>query len=55
MNEVAEEQEYHHCGHETEDELVTPHSCPYAEEIHNDSSLNCTCCPSCERECAWDV
>ena len=31
-----------------------PHTCPFAEEIHSDDHL-CTCCSSCEEECAMDI
>ncbi len=32
-----------------------PHTCPYAEDIHNDSKTLCTCCTNCEHECAMDI
>ncbi len=32
-----------------------PHTCPYAEEINNDSEKTCTCCAACQRECAMDI
>lgn len=31
-----------------------PHTCPYAEEINNDTSL-CTCCEECAQRCADDI
>ena len=36
-------------------ETMEPHSCPYQEEINNDASETCYCCPECEQECAWDI
>lgn len=32
-----------------------PHTCPFAEEINEDSVTLCTCCPDCTRECARDI
>lgn len=35
---------------------VEPHSCPFAEEIQfNDDPEYCTCCSTCEHECAMDI
>ena len=31
------------------------HSCPFAEEINNDSSSLCDCCSDCEHECCMDI
>jgi hypothetical protein len=31
------------------------HSCPFAEEINNDSSSLCDCCSDCEHECYMDI
>lgn len=31
------------------------HSCPYAEEINDDSDSLCNCCQKCRHECAMDV
>lgn len=31
------------------------HPCPYAEDIDNDPTPCCTCCPHCESECAMDI
>lgn len=33
----------------------SPHPCPYAEEIYDDSESLCTCCNECSHECAMDV
>lgn len=32
-----------------------PHGCPYAEEICDDYEKQCTCCESCEQNCADDI
>lgn len=32
-----------------------PHTCPYAEDIHDDTTTTCDCCPSCVQECVWDI
>lgn len=31
------------------------HTCPYAEEIHNDYESLCNCCDYCQQQCAWDI
>lgn len=31
------------------------HTCPYAEEINNDSESTCNCCDECTQECAMDI
>ena len=31
------------------------HTCPYAEEINNDSDSLCDCCSDCEHECCMDI
>ena len=31
------------------------HSCPFNEDINNDSKTLCNCCNSCARECAMDI
>lgn len=33
---------------------TSPHTCPYKEEIGGNCEI-CTCCPSCERQCAMDI
>ena len=36
--------------------LVTDeHTCPFAEEIHDDSETLCSCCEDCTNQCAWDI
>jgi len=32
-----------------------PHSCPFSEEINDDSTTLCTCCADCMQECADDI
>jgi hypothetical protein len=31
------------------------HTCPYAEEINNDSESLCDCCDICTHECCMDI
>lgn len=31
------------------------HSCPFKEEINDDSETLCNCCNDCRHECAMDV
>lgn len=31
------------------------HSCPYAEEIHQDYESRCNCCDVCAQNCADDI
>lgn len=31
------------------------HTCPYAEDINNDSDTLCTCCRDCQYQCAMDI
>jgi len=31
------------------------HSCPYAEDIHDDPTPVCQCCSDCEYECVMDI
>lgn len=40
------------CGKEA---AIPMHSCPYNEEIHNDSETLCTCCDTCAYECSRDI
>lgn len=40
------------CG---KNEAREPHTCPYAEEINDDSTTLCDCCEACSQECAWDI
>ena len=32
-----------------------PSTCPFAEEINDDSESLCLCCDDCTQECAWDI
>ena len=32
-----------------------PHTCPYNEEINDDSESLCECCPCAEHECLMDI
>lgn len=31
------------------------HSCPFSEEIHDNSTTLCNCCDDCTHECAMDI
>jgi len=31
------------------------HTCPYAEDVNNDSDSLCNCCEGCEHECCMDI
>jgi hypothetical protein len=37
------------------DAQIEPHTCPFAEEINNDSDTLCTCCETCKCGCAQDI
>lgn len=39
------------CG----EQEVAPHTCPYSEDIHNDSETLCQCCEECTYQCAMDI
>ena len=41
----------HECGNASEEE----HTCPFREDIHNDSETLCNCCDDCSYECARDI
>lgn len=32
-----------------------PHTCPYDEDVNNDSVTMCNCCKECRDECAMDI
>lgn len=34
---------------------VEPHTCPYKEEINDDSETLCTCCDECAHQCRMDI
>jgi len=34
---------------------TTPHTCPYAEDVHGDSDTLCLCCDDCTDACAQDI
>jgi hypothetical protein len=40
------------CNNNTGEEL---HTCPYSEDIHDDSESLCNCCGDCEYQCAMDI
>ena len=39
------------CGNE----YIGEHTCPYQEEINEDSETLCNCCKECTQQCAWDI
>lgn len=43
------------CQHCNKNEATEEHTCPYAEEINNDSESMCNCCDECCHECAMDI
>ena len=40
------------CGWNKAEEL---HTCPYKEEINNDSATLCNCCKECKYDCLRDI
>ena len=34
---------------------IEDHTCPYAEDIHDDCESLCDCCENCIHECAMDI
>ena len=36
-------------------EAQSKHTCPYAEDINDDSDSLCNCCSNCEHECCMDI
>ncbi len=36
------------------EDAQAPHACPYKSELHGNEEP-CTCCRTCERECAQDI
>ena len=43
---------YFGCSNEA---VATPHTCPFKEDVDGDSSTLCTCCASCESDCADEI
>ena len=43
------------CQRCSKNEASMIHSCPYAEEMADDYSENCNCCPDCTGECCMDI
>ena len=37
------------------DEGWNEHPCPYRQDIFDDSETLCTCCPTCQQNCADDI
>lgn len=35
---------------------ATPlHTCPYQEDVYDDSEFKCNCCNECAHQCAMDI
>lgn len=43
------------CQNCQERPAIALHTCPFKEEIKNDTSSTCNCCDECRNECAMDV
>lgn len=43
------------CGRCKAGQAQTPHICPYAQDINNDSETLCDCCEGCSQDCADDI
>lgn len=41
----------HGCEHTQRE----PHTCPFAVDVHNDSTSKCTCCDACEDNCVQEI
>lgn len=37
------------------EEYIKEHTCPYQEDINNDSESTCNCCDYCTYQCAMDI
>ena len=38
-----------------ENDAQSLHTCPYAEDVNNDSVALCNCCAECIKECLNDI
>lgn len=47
-----QEQKCQNCGKHPAEEL---HSCPFQEEINDNSEAGCNCCADCVHECCMDI
>lgn len=43
------------CDCDTQVGKITPHTCPYREDIYDDRETLCRCCPYCRAQCAEDI
>jgi hypothetical protein len=55
MSTPTERTETEKCDKCKANDALDPHTCPYAEEINDDSRTLCNCCDDCTSECADDV
>ena len=37
------------------EKLCESHTCPFKEEINNDSESTCTCCEYCTKQCEYCI
>jgi len=43
------------CGHCGQNDAEDEHTCPYNEDINNDSETTCNYCVECQYQCAMDI
>ncbi len=36
-------------------DIIEPHECPYAADVHNDTETECTCCSYCTEQCCQAI
>lgn len=34
---------------------LLPHTCPFSQDVYDDSDTKCVCCDDCIQECAYDI
>jgi hypothetical protein len=51
QDKVAQILAYGYCDCASKGIAQAPHTCPYAEDINNDSESLCNCCAECEHQC----
>lgn len=52
LTELDQDDKCQSCQNE---EALELHTCPYAEEINNDSENLCNCCSNCINQCYQDI
>ena len=43
------------CQHGKDHSLEDEHTCPFAEDVHNDKDSICNCCDECTKDCSDDI